>query len=212
MKLKANYEDVYIRVLLSTGGEEVSLFKLLEITHPLESMLSSYVVISGTYANGIFDRVWNERMTDVDTGGSVSLSDITSKLWEPTITKCTDLLTTLQKRTMTLSVVEQYFQPYFNNKEAAIKDMVNLFNGLRHNVKTFGEPKMEERRIREAVDVVQQYWSLRTYSDAAKICLELKEKLKLTGNFDIVNVLASQVRYRLVSTTIFPGLSPCTFP
>ena len=190
----------------------MSLFELLEITRPLESMLYSYVVISKKHANGIFDRVWNERITDVVAAGSVSVSDITSKLWQPTVTKCTDLLTTLQKRTMTLSVVDQYFQPYFNNKEAALNDMINLFNGLRHHVKTFGEPKMEERRIREAVDVVQQYWSLRTYSDAAKICLELKEKLKLTGNFDIVNVLASQVRYRLFSTTIFPGLSPCRFP
>ena len=200
---------MHIRVLLSTDGEEVSLFELLEITRPLESMSYSYVVISKKHANGIFDRVWTERITDLVAAGSVSVSDITSKLWQPTVTKCTDLLTTLQKRTMTLSVVDQYFQPYFNNKEAALNDMINLFNGLRQHVKTFGEPKMEERRIREAVDVVQQYWSLRTYSDAAKICLELKEKLKLTGNFDIVNVLASQVRYRFVSTTIFSGLSPC---
>ena len=183
----ADHENKHIAVLLS------SLSDLLSKMRPLESMLDSYEFMADTHANAIFDHVWREKMNELVDAGSLSVSDVQSKLWKPTITKCTELVSTLQKRTMTLSVVDQYFRAFFNNKDAAIVHIVNLFRGLRHCVSSFGEAGREERRIREAVDVVQQYWSLCTYSDAAKICVQLKQKLKLTGNFDIVNVLASQV-------------------
>ena len=184
--MNASYDNVPIKVVLST-------FETNELIRTLEPMLYSYIYISETCGNDIFDRVWRERISELSTAGSISVNDIISQLWEPTVSKCTELLFTLQKRTMILSVVDQYFQQYVNNKEAAVDNMVKLLRGLRYCVDTFGEPEMEEGMIKDAIDVMQQYWSLRTYSNAAKICLELKEKLQLTGSFEIVNVLASQV-------------------
>ena len=190
-KLDENHEDECINVLLSTSGDRVSLLQTMDTCHLPESMLDDCICIAETYANGFFDRVWHKVISEA--GDTLSMSDIILKLWEPTITECHVLLSSLRQRTMTLATVDDVFQPYHNKRNSAIKDMVNLFKGLRSCDNNLGDIAQAEEEITRAVDVVEEYWSLCTYAHAARVCLQLKDTLQLKGNFDAVKVLASQV-------------------
>ena len=192
-KLHANYEDVCIKSLCSSDGNEHSLVQLLEETSPLESMLNGYICLAETHASDTFDRVWHDQIKGLPVGGTLSVADIRTKLWDPVIEKCTELLTTLQQCTITLSVVDEYFYQHRYQKEAAMTSMVNLCHGLSKYQTNSEGKEVEVRKIREGVHLMQQYWSLCDYANAARICLELKERLELTGDFQMVEILAKQV-------------------
>lgn len=192
-RLHATYEDVAIKSLCSSDGNEHSLVQLLEETAPLESMLNGYIYLAETHASDIFDRVWHDHIKGLPAGGTLSVADIRTKLWDPVITKCTELLKSLQQCTLTLSVVDEYFFQHRYRKEAAMMNMVNLCHGLSKYWKNSEAKDVEVRKIREGVYLMQQYWSLCDYANAAKICLELKERLELTGDFQMVEILAKQV-------------------
>ena len=184
------------------------MVQLLEETAPLESMLNGYICLADIYTSDIFDRVWDDQIKDLPAGGTLSVADIRTKLWDPVITKCTELLTTLQQCTITLSVVDEYFYQHRYRKEEAMISIVNLCNGLSR-YQTSCEGKEEEiQKIRRGVDLMQQYWSLCDYANAAKICLELKEKLELTGDFQMVEILAKQVM-SVIYIVHYPGEEYC---
>lgn len=185
--MSMNYKDVPISMLLSTSEGHVSLTQQLEICYPLNFILEKYIIIHG---NSLFDRVWHETISEIDSEDSLSVEDIISRIWDPTIHKCTELMTTLANRTITLGVVDQYFQI---NKEAAQEDIVNLFHRLRMCVPSLEISDVDEEQIKGSINVIHQYWSLCIYAHAARVCLDLKEALQLTGNFEDVKVLASQV-------------------
>lgn len=167
--------------------------QLLDETSPLESMLNGYIALAQTHTSDTFDRVWQDKIKELPAGGTLSLADIRTKLWDPVIEKCTELLTTLQQCTITLSVVDEYFYDHRHSKEALVTSLVNLFHGLSTYQAKFEKKEMKIQKIEEGVDLMQQYWSLCNYATAAKICLELKERLELTGDFKMVEILAQQV-------------------
>ena len=189
-KMNMNYKDIPLSILLSRSEGHVSLTQQLEICSPLNFMLEKYIIIS---ENSLFDRVWNETISEIDSEDRLSVEDIVSRIWDPTIHKCAEILTTLANRTITLAVVDHYFQLYFLNKEAAQEDIVNLFHKLRRCIPSIGISEVDEEQIKGSINVVDQYWSLCTYAHAARVCLDLKEALRLRGNFEDVKVLASQV-------------------
>ena len=169
----------------------MSLLQTVDTCHPLESVLDDFICIAETNANGFFDSVWLNAISEASV--TLSMSDIILKLWEPTIAKCHILLSSLRQRTMTLAVVDDVFHQYHNKKGSAIKNMVNLFKGLKNCDQSIGELEQAREEISRAMDIIEDYWSLCTYSHAARVCLQLKDALQLEGNFDAVNVLASQV-------------------
>ena len=190
-KLKESHEDKNISVLLSTSGDHVSLLQTVDECRPLESMLDNFICIAETNANKVFDRVWHKVISEASD--TLSMSDIISKLFEPTITECHVLLLSLRQRTMTLAVVDDVFHQFHNEKGSARENMVNLFKGLKNCDPSIGELEQAEQEISRAMDIIEDYWSLCTYSHAARVCLHLKDILQLKGNFDAVHVLASQV-------------------
>ena len=195
-RLQANYENTQIKVLCSANGSG-SLVQLLRVVSPLEPMLKGYVCLAQTHASGIFDQVWQSKIKDLQhVGDTLSLTDIGTKLWEPVIEKCIELLTALQKCTITLSVVDEYFCQYQHKEEAALTSVVNLFHGLKEYGVSF---EGSEQKIQAGLDLVQQYWSLRTYAKVAEVCLKLKHRLELEGDFHMVEMLAKKVSSLLMN-------------
>ena len=181
-----------MKIVFSTDNEK-SLARLLDETVPLESMLSGYEYLAHTHFCNMFNRVWQDKVKALPHEGSLSVEEIRTKLWDPVVEKCTELLTTLQQCAMTLAVVDDYFGLYKRNKKAAIDDMVKLLDGLNIYQTRPEERKKEILKIEKGVNLVQQYWSLRIYANAAKTCLILKESMKLEGDFKMVQMLAKQV-------------------
>lgn len=193
-KLDVKFESISIKSLCSTDGNEHSLVQLMEETSPLESMLDDYICLAQTHVSTIFDYVWNDKIKDISVESTLAVADIQTKLWEPVISICAELLMTLQQCTITLLVVDKYFSQYKRNKESLLKNLTNLFYGLsmcKYHTGFEGEEGVQQ--IKKGVDLMQQYWSLYSYADAAQICLKLKEELQLEGDFQIVELLAKQV-------------------
>lgn len=189
-RVEANYENIQIRVLCSIDGND-SLVQLWKELSPLESMLNGYVILAEVHASDIFVQAWQKKIRDLQhAGDTLSLTDVQTKLWDPVVEKCIELLTTLQKCTMTLSVVDEYFCQYQHKKGAALTSMVNLFYGLKEYMTSL---EGSEEEIQAGLDLIEQYWSLCTYAKAAKVCLHLKSRLELQGDFQIVEMLAKQV-------------------
>ena len=145
----------------------------------------------------MFDCIWLDKIKELcQTGtGTLSVEDIPTKLWDPVVEKCADLLTTLQQCTITLAVVDEYFSKYKRYKNAALNDMVRLFQGLCKFHEKFLKNEEDYQSIQNAVHLIEEYWSLRSYAAAAKTCLQMKERLKLEGDFAEVEKLATQVRF-----------------
>lgn len=185
---------MHIKHLCSTDQNEHILVQFLEEISPVESILNGYTNFAQTHSNEIFDRVWQYKIKNLPKGGTFSLADIRTKVWDPVIEKCIEILTTLQQCSMKLSVVDEYFQQYQYRKEALLTSMVNLCHGLSKYLRACEGKEEEIQMVKEGIDLMQQYWSLCNYVSAAKICLELKEKVDLTGDFQMVETLAKQVK------------------
>ena len=193
-KLQANYDNIHINILCSSDGNDHSLVQLLKELSPLEYVLNGYVCLAQTYPSDIFKLVWQNKV-DLHAGDTLSLTDIQTKLWNPVIEQCIDLLTALQKCTIKLSVVDEYFCQPCPKEKAALTGLMNLCHGLKKCKAPF---EGSEKEIQEGFDFVKQYWSLCTYSNPAKICLKLKERLELEGDFKMVEALAKQVSSLLI--------------
>ena len=190
--LDVNYESTPMKVVFSTDNEK-SLTRLLDETAPLESMLNGYECLAHTHVCLMFNRVWKDEVKALPHESTLSVEEIRTKLWDPVVEKCSELLTTLQKCTMTLAVVDDYFGLYKRDENAAIDDMVKLLDGLNEHHSRPEERKKDILKIEKGVNLVKQYWSLRIYANAAKTCLSLKESMKLQGDFSMVQMLAKQV-------------------
>ena len=192
--LDVNYESIPMRIVCTNDkNHKKSLVRLLDETAPLESMLNGYEYLAHTHVCHLFNRVWQDEVKALPHEGTLSVEEIRTKLWDPVVEKCTELLTTLQKCTMTLAVVDNYFGLYKRNENAAIDDMVKLLDGLNEHHSRPEERKKEILKIEKGVNLVKQFWSLRIYANAAKTCLSLKESMKLIGDFSMVQMLAKQV-------------------
>ena len=132
-------------------------------------------------------------MTAAKSNPELSIQDIVTKIWEPAFQECCRILESLRGRTMKLCEVDNRFKCY--DDPGKIKShLENLYKGvelcLGHNQHSTSSPGW----IRSAVESMQQYWTLSRYAKAAKTILELKERLELTGDFSIMETIATQVR------------------
>ena len=196
-RLSTNFADVHINILCSKDDVEHSLVPLLAETAPLNPIINGYMCLAHSFRSKMFDHVWLDKIKELcQIGtGTISVEEIPTKLWDPVVEKCADLLTTLQQCTITLAVVDEYFSKYKRCKNAALNDMVRLFQGLCKFHDKFLKNEEDAQSIQNAVQLIEEYWSLRSYAAAAKTCLEIKERLQLEGDFAEVEKLAEQVSF-----------------
>jgi hypothetical protein len=132
-------------------------------------------------------------MTASKANPELSILDIVTKIWEPAFGECCRILESLKDRTMKLREIDDRFKGY-NDPGKIMGHLENLYKGVEL---CFGRSQPSASRpgwIRSAVESMQQYWTLSRYAKAAKTILELKMKLELTGDFSIMETIATQVR------------------
>ena len=198
-QLSTNFEDVHINILCSEDDVEHSLVPLLAEIAPLNPIIDGYMYVADLFPSEMFKHIWLDKIKELRKigTGTLSVEEIPTKLWDPVIEKCADLLTTLQQCTITLAVVDKYFSKYKCHKNAALDDMVMLFQGFHEFHDKFMKSEKDVQSIQNAVNLIEEYWSLRSYATAAKTCLEMKERLHLEGDFGEVKKLAEQVSFTL---------------
>lgn len=186
-RLDGQFENVYINILSSSDGNRHSLVQLLKDTSELQSMLAEYTGIAVDNENSIFDQVWGRMLKELPASCTLSAADVQKRLLSPAIEECTQLLSKLQQHTITLLEVEEYFGQFKNNRDIALTNAIKLLRGLSSC------NQGAEKRIEESIDLIQNYWSLCTLANAAKFCCELKQALKLEGDFEKVEDLTQWV-------------------
>ena len=187
-ELQKNYEDEKINKLCVTASDGSCRVVCFPDARPLDPCLDGFFIISSKYSSDIFNRLWHKNMSEQPA--AVDSPKIYSLLWQPTLQSCTLLLKRLQSGDMTLLEVDDQFKlVYFNKLEKLEKDLINL----QHAVDAINHTVSDSTWIKNAVVHIGQYWNLCGYRVAAEAFLKIRDTLNLTGDFVIVERVASKV-------------------
>lgn len=185
-EIKQDHSAKEINSLCSQSQEGKIDFKYFQDAQPLSKMLLHYFYLSNQYPSDLFQQIWKSQVKEVaKTKAILTISDVVSKLWEPVFEECCQLIDSIQSRSITLVDVNKHFRKLDSHY---INDHLSF---LFHAIETCFERKSDPLWIRHAVDRMQHYWSLCEQADAARTVLELKESLKLEGNFEVIEKIAS---------------------
>jgi hypothetical protein len=145
------------------------------------------------YENDLFHRVWNDATRKASRRkDELTIHDIVDEIWRPAFKECEEtILEGLRDESIDLQVVDSYFKCY-NNIETIKSHLHRLFCGVElcHGR---NPPQTCPPWISAAVHRVHDYWTLSDYAAAAETILDLKDKLKLTGDFHVITTIAKKV-------------------
>ena len=102
----------------------------------------------------------------------------------------TSLLAKLESGDMTLLDIDfQFKHVYFNKLDKLEQDLINLQRGLN----AIKHASSNSNWIKKVVKNIGQYWDLCDYREAAEAFLKIRNTLKLTGDFALVERVATKV-------------------
>ena len=188
-ELQRNFEEETINKLCVTSSSDSSRCNVVCFSNarPLDPCLDDFYIISLDYSSDIFNRIWQETLSPclVITSPSVDLA-----LWRPALQSCISLLTKLKAGDMTLLDIDHQFKTvYFKKRGQLEQDLINLQCG----VNAINHSSSDSNWIRKVVVNIGQYWDLCSYREAAEAFLKIRDTLELTGDFAIVERVASKV-------------------
>jgi len=153
-------------------------------------LLKYLYIVGNCYHNDIFETCWRQRSKACTN--LQSFVAVHEEVCMPVLSECKEILITLQKKSMTLEMVEKYFLKF------ELRDLESALNQLSQGIRDcFPEEKLlpPKKWVSAAVKVIQEYRSINSYMAAAKVVLKLKESMKLTGDFSVIEMIAQQVWY-----------------
>ena len=189
-KLQANVDTCPIRELCSTDDGQVCVVHGFSDVEPLEPCLKQFWFMTQESKCDIFIKFLNERLAAlVRDKCTLSMNDVMPEVWIPVFAQCEQVLEQLMDFSIPLPVVDDLFHGKDNDH-------------IGHNIKQLqkGVEWCRSRRvvndfgwIKRVIDCMNQFWKLSRYTDAARAFLKIRDALKLTGNFNVVENVASQV-------------------
>ena len=179
----------------SSGAVHFSCFKAAK---PLEPILDHYYSLSTEYQSDLFVQLWKKVLREVSrSGATLTFNDVVTKIWNPVFTECCQLVDSVHAKTIKLKDVDRYFRQHkgiylYNN-------LLNLFRAIEacHH-----RTDRDHRWIKLAIVHMEQYWSLCEHAEAANTVLHLKDSLKLRGDFDVIENVASKVTSSMKEATL----------
>ena len=159
--------------------------------------MCQFWTMSQDYSCVFFTDYWHELLTAVKMKRiTLTLEDVVPKLWTPVFARCEELLKQLMDYSLSLPTVDLLFK----GKET--KDITHNVKQLHKGVEMCrsGKEVKDFKWIKGVIDRMEQFWQLSGYAEAAQAFLELRDALKLSGDFQLVENVASQVsRVLLIS-------------
>ena len=120
---------------------------------------------------------------------ALSMADIVELIWNSTEDELRNLIETLVSEEITLRQVEITFKDY-KGKYGLLEDELGLLN------RTLNED-MEISWIRQVVEKIRQFFSLKDCQNNAKSILDIGKILNLKGDFSVFEAIVNQVRISL---------------
>lgn len=191
--LKADYDSHPINQLCTADGPSRFVYRSFKSAKPLEPIRMRFDIMARQYNNDLFYQVWHSWIKKAaQENRELNIEDIIDVIWRPAFKECeSTILDGLKDGSIKLQAVDNYFRRY-NNTETVKTHLHRLHRGVESCYGRSSPPNCPQW-IRNAVSRVHQYWTLGQYASAAQTVLELKEKLKLTGDFHEMYTIAEQV-------------------
>lgn len=191
-ELNSDYNDVPIKelfVLLTDSDESQLVCKFFSTADVPIELLQYLYIVGKKYPNDIFETCWRQQYKSYPN--LLTFEAVYRMVFIPVLTECKEILVSLEQRTMTLENVEYYFWRFDINELKS--HLQNLCQGLRECFPNNKQPSPHRNWVSSIVANIREYKNIRSYIDAAKIVLQLKDSMKLTGDFTAVNTIVQQV-------------------
>ena len=190
-ELQRNFEEEKIKLCVTSSSDGSCNVVCFPDARPLDPCLDNFYIISFDYSSDIFNRIWQERVDALyKTVVQISFNDVDVSLWRPALQSCISLLAKLNAGDMTLLDIDHQFKLiYFKKRDQLEQDLINL----QHGVNAIKHASSDSNWIRKVVVNIGQYWDLCEYREAAEAFIKIRDTLKLTGDFAIVERVASKV-------------------
>lgn len=167
---------------------------------------NEFHVMSGEkHGSEIFLGIWRITLHQAITDNpQLSLGDVYTSVWQPSLEQCRKLLESLTDLTMKLSDVDTNLKPYHNRLDTQLQ---LLCSRMAEITQKSGDRALIERAARR----VKEYWNLRRYQEGADTFLQVKNSLGLTeGDFRLVERLSQQVCKIITASVLQFLLYLCT--
>ena len=191
-ELNCDYHDVPLKELIEpvTGSSDYQLVCKFFSAENVPIKLLQYLYIFGKkYPSDIFESCWRQQCksrVDLDT-----FQKVYEVVCIPVLTECKEVLVSLEQRTMTLENVMVYFWKF--ELDELKRNLQHLCEGMRECFPNDKQLVASRSWIPPVVASIQEYKKIRSYLVTAKIVLQLKESMKLTGDFAAVDTIVQQV-------------------
>ena len=133
--------------------------------------------------------MWNSQANQYK-GATFQYDDIVNLLWNPVFLSVSRFLQSLKTLTIPLKTVDHLLHEYSSNQEKLKTEFLMLENGISECI----DQESDTTWINSCVERMLLYHSLHQTATAAKIFLDLKNVLALTGDFSIAEKLAAKVK------------------
>ena len=191
----STHGEASINTLCKTQGGKIVLVALRAAT-PLHEITAKYDVMARLHRSSLFVEMWNTHMRRASRAQSkLSIQSIRTDIWDPCFHECQILLKSLCDKTILLGDVDCIFKSIKDIEELRT-NLLTLQAGVKHCVSDiFG--KKDVSHLRDAVNRIEKYRSLCRVAAAAKVVMDLTQKLTLTGDFTVIQDLAkvSQITF-----------------
>ena len=160
------------------------------IAAPLISFAEMFYTMTKTLNSDILCSLWSLNMNKArESHPDLSVSNVESKIWSPTITQCQKLLNDLQGLSMTLSDVDRHFKNYQMNDIE--RELSQLLIGIQKCLPQYSLDT--DDWIHDIICRIEDYRKLCNYRDAANYFLKIKMSLELQGDFRDVDRISQKV-------------------
>ena len=181
-------KELFVRVT-TFGGSQLAC-KFFSTENVPTELLQHLYIVGKKYPNDIFETCWSKRCklcTNLNTFEAVHQMVCT-----PVLNECEEILVSLEKGTMTLENVGKYFSSFLEANELK-NNLEKLCQGIRECFPNHKQLRAPRSWVPSVVTSIQEYKKLNGYVAAAKIVLQLKDSMKLNGDFTAVNTIVQQV-------------------
>lgn len=185
-KMEIDVSSYEIKDLVVLIDDKQPLVIFFELSNELKEMISK---LNNIYESEIFQIIWKQTFETAKheiENDKMDLEELLELVWRPTFMRCYGVLTDVEKGTISLANVDEYFQSFNGQNDRLEKDLLNIVDVC--------EMDMERTAITRQVEKVASYHQQIACSEAADKILEFQKKMELDENgFDELEEFRQQV-------------------
>ena len=170
--------------------DDTLVLKYYDIARPLDPIVEHISIMMLEKPSDLFLHFFSQKIqTVLNSTSELTIADILPEIWQPVFAECQELLNSLLDQSIKLSSVDTHFKAYFQDS----KKLETVLKNLAEGVSMCLNEEIEEGHLQKPLESICEYWKLCEYQVGTELLLQLREMLKLEGDFELVEKFSSQV-------------------